>query len=235
MKDKKSKRYQKIEILIDKNKFYSGIEAVSLVKKTATAKFDEGVDISIKLGVDTKQTNELVRGVVLLPHGTGKIPRVLVFAKGEKEKESKEAGADFTGAEDLFDKISKGFVGFDIAISTPDLMKDVGKLGKILGPKGLMPNPKLGTVTFDIKKAVHDFKTGKVEYKTDNSGCIHVKIGKVSMSEAQLLDNIYVLIDGILRAKPSSVKGTYLESVTISSTMGPGIKIDIKEFLKEQK
>lgn len=232
---KRSKRYQKIEVLVDKEKLYSVTEAVSLVKKTSTAKFDEAINITINLNVDTKQSDQLIRSTVSLPHGTGKELKILVFAKGEKEKEAKESGADFIGAEELYDKISKGWVNFDIAISTPDLMKDVGKLGKILGPKGLMPSPKSGTVTFDIKKVVKDFKTGKIEYRTDSSGSILLRIGKASMTEKQLLDNIYALVDGVIRGKPGGVKGEYLKTITISSTMGTGIKIDIKEFLKEQK
>lgn len=230
---KKSKRYQKVAELVDKDKIYSLTDAVSTVKKTATAKFDETINISIRLGIDTKQPDQLVRASVTLPHGTGKTPRILVFAKGEKEKEAKEAGADLIGAEELYERISKGFCDFDIAVSTPDLMREVGKLGKILGPKGLMPNPKSGTVTFDIKKIVKDFKTGKIEYKTDVSGVIHVRIGKASMSEKQILDNVHALIDGVLRAKPASAKGIYIEGITLSSTMGPGIKIDTKEFLKK--
>ena len=232
---KKSKRYQKIAVLVEKNKLYSVTEAVSLVKKTATAKFDETINISIKLGVDTKQPDQLVRTSVLLPHGTGKTPKVLVFAKGEKEKEATESGADFVGAEELYEKISKGWYDFDIAVSTPDLMREVGKLGKILGPKGLMPNPKSGTVTFDIKKVVKDFKSGKIEYKADASGVINTRIGKASMSEKQFMDNIYTLMDSIIRTKPASVKGVYIEAITIFSTMGPGIKIETKEFLKTQK
>lgn len=232
---KRSKRYQKIEVLVDKEKLYSVTEAVSLVKKTSTAKFDEAINITINLNVDTKQSDQLIRSTVSLPHGTGKELKILVFVKGEKEKEAKEAGADFIGAEELYEKISKGWVNFDIAISTPDLMKDVGKLGKILGPKGLMPSPKSGTVTFDIKKVVKDFKTGKIEYRTDSSGSILLRIGKASMTEKQLLDNIYALVDGVIRGKPGGVKGEYLKTITISASMGTGIKIDIKEFLKEQK
>ncbi len=208
-------------------KEYSLEEAVKLVKEACYTKFDETVDLALNLGVDPKKSDQMVRGTVVLPHGMGKKVRVVVFAKGEKEKEARDAGADFVGAEDLVEKIQKGWLDFDNAVATPDIMGLVGKLGKILGPRGLMPNPKLGTVTFDVAKAVREIKAGKVEYKTEKAGIIHVPIGKVSFDAEKLLDNARVIIDAIVRAKPGTSKGRYLKKIAVSSTMGPGIRVDV--------
>ncbi|HET6516086.1 MAG TPA: 50S ribosomal protein L1 [Thermodesulfovibrionales bacterium] len=212
---------------VEAGKEYSLEEAVKLVKETSYVKFDESVDLALNLGVDPKKSDQMVRGTVVLPHGTGKKVRVLVFAKGEKEKEALGAGADYAGAEDLVEKIQKGWLDFDSAVATPDIMGLVGKLGKVLGPRGLMPNPKLGTVTFDVAKAVKEIKAGKVEYKAEKGGIVHVPVGKVSFNETSLLDNARVVIDSILKAKPGTSKGRYLRKITLSSTMGPGIRIDI--------
>ena len=199
---------------------------MKLLLETAHAKFDEGVDLAIRLGVDPKKSDQMVRGTVVLPHGTGKKVRVLVFAKGQKEKEASDAGADFVGGEDLIEKISKGWLDFDKAIATPDMMGLVSKLGKILGPRGLMPNPKVGTVTFDLEKAVKEIKAGKVEFKVEKAGIVHVPVGKVSFGPGQLLENARTLLEVILRVKPPTSKGIYLRSIALSTTMGPGIKID---------
>lgn len=214
----------------DNFKEYSLDEALKLIKELSYTKFDETVEMAFNLGVDPKKTDQVVRGTVSLPHGTGKKVRVLVFAKGEKEKEALEAGADYVGAEDLVEKIQKGWLDFDKAVATPDIMGLVGKLGKILGPRGLMPNPKLGTVTFDVAKAVREIKAGKVEYKTDKAGVVHVPIGKVSFDIERLLENAKTVIDSIIRAKPSTSKGKYMKKVVVSSTMGPGIKIDLNRI-----
>lgn len=211
---------------IEKGKEYSFEEAIKLVKKSAYTKFDETVDLAVNLGVDPRKSDQMVRGMVVLPHGMGKKVRVLVFAKGEKEKEARDAGADFVGAEDLVEKITKGWLDFDKAVATPDLMGIVGKLGKILGPRGLMPNPKLGTVTFDIARAVKEIKAGKVEYKAEKAGIVHVPIGKVSFDTQKLIDNGKAVIDSIVKAKPATSKGKYLKKIFISSTMGPGIAVD---------
>lgn len=224
---KRSKRYQAIEKLVDRTKLYSIEEIPALIKKTATAKFNETIELAIKLGVDAKQADQQVRGTVSLPAGTGKSTRVLVFAKGEKIKEAEAGGADFVGAEDMVEKVSKGWADFEVAISTPDMMRDVGKLGKILGPRGLMPNPKTGTVTFDLTKAIKEFKAGKIEYRTDKAGMITVPIGKTSFPESGILDNLRIVFEAIVRAKPSAAKGQYLKSATVSTSMGPGIKIDV--------
>lgn len=211
---------------VEPAKEYALEEAVGLVKKMAYAKFDETVDLAFNLGVDPRKSDQMVRGTVVLPHGSGKSVRVLVFAKGEKEKEARDAGADFAGAEDLVEKITKGWLDFDKVVATPDIMGVVGKLGKILGPRGLMPNPKLGTVTFDVAKAVKEIKAGKVEYKAEKAGVVHVPIGKVSFDEQKLLDNARAIIDSVNKAKPSTSKGKYLKKLSISSTMGPGLKVD---------
>ena len=211
---------------VEAGKEYSLEEAVSLVKKMAYTKFDETVDLAFNLGVDPRKSDQMVRGTVVLPHGSGKSVRVLVFAKGEKEKEAREAGADFAGAEDLVEKINKGWLDFDKVVATPDIMGVVGKLGKVLGPRGLMPNPKLGTVTFDVGKAVREIKAGKVEYKAEKAGVVHVPIGKVSFEEQKLIDNARAIIDSVNKAKPSTSKGKYVKKLSISSTMGPGLKID---------
>jgi len=220
------KRYLEARNKVDRNKRYELEEGVKLLLETATAKFDEGVDVAIRLGVDPKKADQMVRGTVVLPHGTGKKVRVLVFAKGQKEKEALDAGADFVGAEDLIEKISKGWLEFDKAIATPDIMGSVSKLGKILGPRGLMPNPKVGTVTFDIERAIKEIKAGKVEFKVEKAGIVHVPVGKVSFGQNRLLENIKALLEVILRAKPPTSKGVYLRSIALSTTMGPGIKID---------
>lgn len=212
---------------IERGKEYTLEEAIGLVKESSYAKFDETVDLAVNLGIDPRKSDQMVRGTVVLPHGTGKSVKVLVFAKGEKEKEAIDAGADFVGAEDLIEKITKGWLDFDKAVATPDIMGIVGKLGKILGPRGLMPNPKLGTVTFDIARAVKEIKAGKVEYKAEKAGIVHVPIGKVSFDTQRLLDNAKAIIDSIVRTKPPTSKGKYLKKLSISSTMGPGIAIDI--------
>lgn len=215
---------------IDLTKEYSIEEAISLVKEGAVAKFDETVDMAINLGVDAKKSDQMVRGTVVLPYGTGKSVRVLVFAKGEKEKEAKEAGADYVGAEDLVEKIQQGWLEFDKTVATPDLMGLVGKLGKILGPRGLMPNPKLGTVTFDIAKAVNEIKAGKVEYKVEKAGIVHVPVGKASFDKEKLLENTMAILKSVTKAKPATSKGKYIKKITLSSTMGHGIKIDISKL-----
>lgn len=221
---------KKIENARDKaeeGKEYPLEEAIRMVKTLSYTKFDETVDLVINLGVDPKKSDQIVRGTVALPHGTGKKVKVLVFAKGEKEKEALEAGADYAGAEDLVEKIQKGWLDFEKAVATPDIMGLVGKLGKILGPRGLMPNPKLGTVTFDVAKAVKEIKAGKVEYKTEKGAIVHVPIGKVSFDEVKLFDNARIVFDAIIKAKPGTSKGKYLRKAALSSTMGPGIKLDV--------
>ncbi len=207
-------------------RLYSLREAVELVKQAAYAKFDETVDVALRLGVDPKRADQMVRGTTLLPHGTGKKLRVLVFAKGEKEQEAKAAGADFVGADDLIEKIKGGWMEFDQAVATPDLMASVGKLGKILGPRGLMPNPKTDTVTFEVGKAIAEIRKGRVEYKVEKAGIIHVSVGKVSFEVDRLYENALTVLESVMRAKPASSKGKYLKSATISSTMGPGIRLD---------
>jgi large subunit ribosomal protein L1 len=221
------KKLKAAEDRIDRTKEYGIEEAVGLLKQGAYAKFDETVEIAVNLGVDPRKSDQMVRGTVLLPHGTGKKVRVLVFAKGEKEKEAEEAGADFVGGEDLVEKIKQGWLDFDKAVATPDMMGTVGKIGKILGPRGLMPNPKLGTVTFDIAKAVGELKAGKVEYKVEKAGIVHVPVGKVSFSEAAIAENSRAVINSILKAKPATSKGKYVKKISMSSTMGPGIRIDV--------
>lgn len=212
---------------IDRGKEYSIEDAIGLVKKASFTKFNETVDMAVNLGIDAKKTDQMVRSAVVLPHGTGKKVRVVVFAKGEKEKEARDAGADYVGAEDLIEKIQQGWFDFDKVVATPDIMGLVGKLGKLLGPRGLMPNPKLGTVTFDLAKAVKEIKAGKVEYKTEKAGLIHVPIGKVSFDGQKLIENAMAVIDAIIKAKPPTSKGKYLKKVAVSSTMGPGVKIDV--------
>jgi large subunit ribosomal protein L1 len=212
---------------IEKGKEYLLQEAIDKVKELSYVKFDETVDLAFNLGVDPRKSDQMVRGTVVLPHGTGKTLRVLVFAKGEKEKEARDAGADFVGAEDMVEKITKGWLDFDKVVATPDIMGVVGRLGKVLGPRGLMPNPKLGTVTFDVAKAVKDIKAGKVEYKTEKAGVIHVPIGKVSFDAQKLLENAKAIVESVAKAKPSTSKGKYLKGIHISSTMGPSIKVDV--------
>lgn len=212
--------------LVDKSKLYMLPEAAELLKKVAKAKFDESVELHIRLGIDPKQSDQIVRGTVSLPHGIGKDRKVAVIAKGEKQKEAKDAGADLVGGDDLIEEISKGMLDFDILVATPDIMKDLSKVAKILGPKGLMPNPKSGTVTFEIGATVKELKKGRVEYKNDGYGIIHCAVGKVSFDTNKLVDNIKVLFEAVSKAKPSSSKGQYIKSVSISSTMGPGIYVD---------
>lgn len=218
---------------IDLTKEYSLEDAVSLVKESSYAKFDESIDLAVNLGIDPRKSDQMVRGAVVLPHGIGKKIRVLVFAKGEKEKEAIDAGADYVGSEDLVEKISKGWLDFDKTVATPDIMGLVGKLGKILGPRGLMPNPKLGTVTFDIAKAVKEIKAGKVEYRAEKAGIVHVPIGRVSFDSKKLRENVKAIIESIVKAKPATSKGKYLKKLSISSTMGPGISVDITSLGKE--
>jgi large subunit ribosomal protein L1 len=222
----RGKKYLEARGKVDRNKRYELEEGVKLLLETAYAKFDEGVDLAIRLGVDPKKADQMVRGTAVLPHGTGKKVRVLVFAKGQKEKEALDAGADLVGGEDLIEKVSKGWLEFDKAIATPDMMGLVSKLGKILGPRGLMPNPKVGTVTFDLERAVREIKAGKVEFKVEKAGVVHVPVGKVSFGFDRLLENAKTLLEVILRAKPPTSKGIYLRSIALSTTMGPGIKID---------
>jgi len=221
-----AKRYAQAVGAVDRSRAYSLEEAAELVKKASTAKFDETVETAIRLGVNPKHADQMVRGAVVLPHGIGKSVRVLVFAKGDKEKEAREAGADLVGAEDLIEKIQGGWLDFDKAIATPDMMGQVGRLGKILGPRGLMPNPKVGTVTFDLARAVREVKAGKVEFKVDKAGIIHAPIGKASFSSSQLYENAMALLEAVMKAKPASAKGQYLRGATLSSTMGPGIRLD---------
>ena len=224
---KKSKKYVEALVKIDRTKLYESKEALALVSEIATAKFDETVEAHIKLGVDSRHADQQVRGAIVLPHGTGKTKKVLVFAKGEKAKEAEAAGADFVGAEDLVQKIQKeNWFDFDVVVATPDMMGVVGRLGRVLGPKGLMPNPKSGTVTFDVTKAVEEIKAGKVEYRLDKSNIIHVAIGKVSFGGEKLAENFNVLMNAIIKAKPSAAKGQYLRSISVTSTMGPGVKIN---------
>ena len=224
---KKGKRYAELTKLVDRTNNYDPQEAVALVKKLANAKFDETIEAHIRLGVDGRQADQQIRGAVVLPHGTGKKVRILVFAKDAKAEEAKAAGADYVGAEDLIPKIqNEGWFEFDVVVATPDMMGVVGRLGRVLGPKGLMPNPKAGTVTMDVTKAINDIKAGKIEYRLDKTNIIHVPIGKASFTEEQLADNFQTLIDAINKAKPAAVKGQYLKSVTLTSTMGPGVKIN---------
>ncbi|MHB8927286.1 MAG: 50S ribosomal protein L1 [Bacillota bacterium] len=220
------KRYTDALKIVDRDRLYEPAEAMKLVKETAKAKFDETVQVAVKLGVDPKQADQTVRGAVVLPHGTGKSVRVLVFAKGDKAKEAQEAGGDFVGAEDMVQKIEQGWLDFDVAVATPDMMGTVGKLGRILGPRGLMPNPKTGTVTFDIKNAIREIKAGKIEYRLDKTAIIHVPIGKASFSQEALAENFESLMDAIVKAKPAAAKGQYVKSIAVSSAMGPGIRIN---------
>ena len=223
---KHGKKYEEASKLVDKAAQYEVSEAIELVKKTATAKFDETVEVAFKLGVDPRQSDQMIRGAVVLPNGTGKTQTVLVFAKGEKAKEAEAAGADFVGADDIVAKIQGGWFDFDVAIATPDMMGVVGKIGRLLGPKGLMPNPKTGTVTMDVTKAINDVKAGKIEYRVDKTGIIHAPIGKASFEQEKLEENFKTLCDVLIKAKPASSKGQYIRSVTVSSTMGPGVKIN---------
>lgn len=221
-----SKRLATLEKQMDRSKFYSVTQAAALVKKAATAKFDETIELHLRLGVDPKQSDQNVRGTVVLPHGSGKSKKVVAVAKGEKVKEAEAAGADLAGDLDIIEKISKGWMDFDVLVATPDAMKDLSKLGKILGPKGLMPNPKSGTVTFDIGRAVKELKAGRIEFKIDPAGIIHAAVGKASFPEDKIAENAAAVMRAVLQAKPASSKGQYLQSATLASTMGPGIKLD---------
>ena len=224
---KRGKKYTEAAKMIDRAAQYDVAEAVSLVKKTAVAKFDETVEAHVRLGVDGRHADQQVRGAVVLPHGTGKTVRVLVFAKGDKATEAEAAGADFVGAEELIPRIqNEGWFDFDVVVATPDMMGVVGRLGRVLGPKGLMPNPKAGTVSMDVTKAVNDIKAGKIEYRLDKANIIHCPVGKASFTEEQLTENFNTLMDAIIKAKPASAKGTYMKSVTITSTMGPGVRVN---------
>jgi len=224
---KHGKRYQEIAKLVDRAKLYDADEAFALLRSTAKAKFDETVELHIKLGVDGRHADQQVRGAIVLPHGTGKTKRVLVLAKGDKAVEAEKAGADFVGAEDMVQKIqSENWFDYDVIVATPDMMGLVGRLGRVLGPKGLMPNPKSGTVTFDIEKAINEIKAGKVEFRLDKTNIVHVAIGKMSFEDTKLVENFRALMDAVIKSKPSAAKGTYLRSVTLTSTMGPGIRLN---------
>jgi large subunit ribosomal protein L1 len=224
-------RAKAVAAVTDATRKYAIEEAVALVKKAKFAKFDETVDIAVRLGVNPKHADQMVRGAIVLPHGTGQTVRVLVFAKGDKEREAREAGADFAGSDDMVAKVSEGFMDFDRVIATPDMMGAVGKLGRVLGPRGLMPNPKVGTVTFDVASAVREAKGGKIEYRVEKAGIVHARIGKSSFSEQALAENANALIGALVRAKPSTAKGTYLRSITVSSTMGPGVKVETGSYM----
>lgn len=228
---KHGKKYVEAAKLVDRTTFYEPADAIALVKKAAQAKFDETVEVHIRTGCDGRHAEQQIRGAVVLPHGTGKTVKVLVFAKGDKVNEAEAAGADYVGGEELIPKIqNEGWLDFDVVVATPDMMGVVGRLGKTLGPKGLMPNPKAGTVTMDVTKAVNDIKAGKIEYRLDKTNIVHVPVGKVSFSEENLLDNYNALLEAILKAKPSALKGQYLKSVTLTSTMGPGVKVSVARY-----
>jgi len=235
---KRSKRYRQTLEMFDRQKLYDPREAVSIIKRMDDCRFDESVEVSFRLGVDPRKADQMVRGTVSLPHGTGKEVRVVVIAEGDKAREAQEAGADMVGGAELLEKVQGGWFDFDVMIATPDMMSQVGKLGKLLGPRGLMPNPKAGTVTFDVEKAVKDIKGGKIEYRVDRQGNVHLIIGKKSFEERKLLENYVVVLEEILRAKPASAKGRYLKSITLSTTMGPGVKVDpsvVRDILVEEE
>jgi len=227
---RKSKRVADVAKLVDHTKVYDAVEALSLAKQTATAKFDETIEVAVRLGVDPKKQDQQVRGAVVLPHGTGKTSRVLVFAKGDKVKEAEAAGADYVGDDDLIQKISQGWFDFDVVVATPDMMGAVGRLGRVLGPKGLMPNPKTGTVTFDVARAVQEIKAGKIEYRLDKAGIVHVPVGKASFDVENLLGNFQTLMDALQKAKPPGAKGQYVRTITVSSTMGPGVRVNAQRI-----
>lgn len=230
---KTAKKHSAASAKIDRSKVYPVATAIDVVKQAAYAKFDETVDVAVRLGVDPRHADQMVRGAVVLPNGLGKDVRVLVFAKGEKEKEALDAGADFVGAEDLVAKIQEGWFEFDTAIATPDMMGVVGKIGKLLGPRGLMPNPKVGTVTFEVGKAVKESKAGKVEFRVEKAGIVHAPVGKVSFDAELLKGNLLALVEALLKAKPSAAKGVYLKKISLSSTMGPGINLDVSEVTSQ--
>lgn len=223
---KKGKKLQEAAKLIDRNAVYSVEEAMELAKKTSTVNFDATVEVAFRLGIDTRKNDQQIRGAVVLPNGTGKTQKVLVFAKGEKLKEAEAAGADYVGDAEYIQKIQGGWFDFDVIVATPDMMGEVGKLGRVLGPKGLMPNPKTGTVTFDVAKAIEEIKAGKVEYRAEKAGIIHAPIGKVSFDAEKLVENFNAVFDVVAKAKPAAAKGTYMKSVNVTTTMGPAIKID---------
>ncbi|MFD2760760.1 50S ribosomal protein L1 [Lentibacillus juripiscarius] len=227
---KRSRKYQETAKLVDRSKAYSTEEAVELLKETAKANFDETVEAAFRLGVDPKKADQQIRGAMVLPHGTGKTQRVLVFAKGDKATEAENAGADYVGDQDLISKINQGWFEFDAVVATPDMMAEVGKLGRVLGPRGLMPNPKTGTVTFEIEKAVNEIKAGKVEYRVDKSANIHVPFGKISFDSDKLVENFEAIADTLVKAKPQAAKGVYMRNASITSTMGPGIRIDVSPY-----
>ncbi len=232
---KRGKKYRQALSIVDRQKKYDFVEAVESAIKTSYARFDETIDMAVRLGVDPRHADQMVRGTVVLPNGTGKEVKVLVFAKGEKEAEAKEAGADFVGNDDLIEKIKGGWFGFDKAVATPDMMGSVGKIGRLLGPRGLMPNAKTGTVTFDVAKAVEELKAGKIDFRVEKAGIVHVPMGKVSFGVEKIIQNIAAFLETIIRLKPTSSKGTYLKGIAISTTMGPGIKIDtayVKNLIK---
>ena len=229
---KRGKKYVEAAKLVDRTATYSAEEAVALVKKASTAKFDETVEAHIRTGCDGRHAEQQIRGAVVLPHGTGKTVRVLVFAKGAKATEAEAAGADFVGGEELIPKIqNEGWFDFDVVVATPDMMGVVGRLGRVLGPKGLMPNPKAGTVTMDVTKAIADIKAGKIEYRLDKTNIVHVTVGKVSFTEEMLADNFKAIMDAIVKAKPSALKGQHIKNITLTSTMGPGVKVDTTKYL----
>ncbi|ARI75411.1 50S ribosomal protein L1 [Halobacillus mangrovi] len=229
---KKTKKQQELQKLVDRTKAYDVNEAIKLVQETAKANFDETVEAAFRLGVDPKKADQQIRGAMVLPHGTGKSQRVLVFAKGDKAKEAEAAGADYVGEQDLINKINQGWFDFDVVVATPDMMAEVGKLGRVLGPKGLMPNPKTGTVTFEVEKAVNEIKAGKVEYRVDKAANIHVPIGKASFDQDKLVENFEAITETLVKAKPQAAKGTYMRNAAVSSTMGPGIKVDVSAYTK---
>ena len=229
---KKGKRYQEAEKLVDRKKLYTAKEALDTIEKMPKTKFDETVELHMKLGVDSKQADQQVRGTTVLPNGTGKTQKVLVFAKGPKADEATKAGADFVGAEELIPKIEKeNWFDYDVIVATPDMMGVVGRLGRVLGPKGLMPNPKAGTVTMDVTKAIQEIKAGKIEYRLDKANIVHVPVGKASFTEEQLADNFKAIMDAIVKAKPSALKGQYIKNITLTATMGPGVKVDTSKYL----
>jgi large subunit ribosomal protein L1 len=230
---KVAKRHRVALDQVDRAKKHTLEEAIALVKKSAYAKFDETVEIAVRLGVNPKYADQMVRGAIVLPHGTGQTVCVLVFAKGDKEREAREAGADFAGSDELIQRVQEGFLDFDRVIATPDMMSSVGKLGRILGTRGLMPNPKVGTVTFDVEKAVQEAKAGKVQYRVEKAGIVHCRIGKLSFSDDKLVENARALVQALIRVKPSTAKGTYLKSIALSSTMGPGVRVDTLEAAGE--
>ncbi|MGL4821025.1 MAG: 50S ribosomal protein L1 [Bacilli bacterium] len=227
---KRGKKYSDAAKLVDRTQAYNVTEAIDLVKQTSYVKFDATVEVAFRLGADPKKADQQIRGAVVLPNGTGKVARVLVFAKGEKAKEAEAAGADYVGDSDYINKIQQGWFDFDVIVATPDMMGEVGKLGRVLGPKGLMPNPKTGTVTFDVTRAVNEIKAGKVEYRLDKAGNIHVPIGKKSFDTDKLAENFQAIYDALVKAKPAAAKGTFMKNVTVSSTMGPGVKVDVNSF-----